>query len=56
MSEEQQNVVDIGANADMNSQPDALQRMSNIMSRARTDRDNNESNIIQEAKVQELEI
>lgn len=56
MSEEQQNVVDIGANADMNSQPDALQRMSNIMSRARMDRDNNVSNIVQEAKVQELEI
>ena len=52
MSEEQQNVVDIGANADMNSQPSRMQQYGGMMHRSREDRFNNVDNFIREAEVQ----
>jgi len=52
MSEEQQNVVDIGANADMNSQPSRMQQSGGMMHRSREDRINNVDNFIREAEVQ----
>ena len=55
MSEEQQNVVDIGANADMNSQPNRMQQSGGMMHRSREDRMNNVDNFIREAEVQSLE-